>query len=73
MFISKVRYNDGDQYPWKVLGLNPSASQPFMDSKHRLKQQAEKTARQLAKENRPSQLVVERRDGQVTYTQRYET
>jgi hypothetical protein len=43
-------------------------------SSHDRKQNAEKRGRREAKnnDNRPSELVVERKDGTVTYTQRYE-
>lgn len=41
-------------------------------SQHRLKQSAEKEARQKAKELRPSELVIRRKDNEISYTQRYE-
>lgn len=43
----------------------------FEESSHRLKQQAEKEGRKIAKNNRPAHFVVKRKDGEVSYTQRY--
>lgn len=62
----EVTHKAGDTYTWKVVTGN------YVDSQHRLKQAAERTARELAKDNRPSQLVVRKIDGEITYTQRYE-
>lgn len=60
-----VVYSD-EQGDWLILG-----NEAFQ-GRERLKQDAEKKARELAKENRPSELVVERMDRGVSYTQRYE-
>lgn len=45
----------------------------FEESSHRLKQAAEKEGRKIAKRNRPSNFVVKRKAGGVSYTQRYNT
>lgn len=52
--------------PWLVVNNNQRSG------RHKLKQSAEKDARKQAKNSRPSQLVIRRKDGDVSYMQRYD-
>lgn len=62
----EVTHEASDVYPWKVVANG------MIESQHRLKQEAEEDARDLAKKNRPSKLVIRRKSNHVSYTQRYE-